>query len=200
MSDPEETPAQAVERLQKEISELRRLRANMPMLILEPYVEDSIAHIKEVAARLAVKPSVPAAAAIEGLREKLAVETQPRVPEATREFVEKVGTGAIWMPEGLKALIINAIPTGQTGSPEKYLFTILTADGRLMTVPAEELGPLGAAAPAAPAATKLSPGSRVKVKTTGKTGYLSELAETTAIVALDEGGFLTVPIADLEPI
>jgi len=202
MSDPEETPAQAMDRLAKEISQLRRLRAQIPMMILEPYVEEASAHIREVAARMTVKATIPAAVAIAASREEQTAETQPAATAIVPGNLVTIGNRVYSQTAGGEAVLVTWMPTGHRESPEKWEAMILTKDGRLLTVPAEDLSP-AAAAPAVAAATpapKISPGARVKVKTTGKTGYVSEAAEQSAIVALDEGGFLTVPIADLEPL
>jgi len=200
MSDPEETPAQAMERLAKEISQLRRLRAQMPMLILEPYVEEATKHIGEVAAKMTIKATVPASEAIAGSRQEAQITTQPPTPSAPPEGVPAVGTKLYSVGFHSPALVIAHIPTGKTGSPEEFEVLILTADGGIHTVPLEDLAPLTAVPGAPAAAPKLSSGARVKIKPTGKTGYVSEVADATAIIALDEGGFLTVPIADLEPL
>jgi len=200
MSDPQETPAQAIERLRREISQLRRLRGQMPMLILEPYVEEASKHITEVASRLTVKATVPAATAITGSRETAQAETKPPSPPSVPPTAPAPGTRVFSSMAEERAIALSVIPTGAAHSPEEYEVLILTESGRLLSVPPEDLIPEGAIAPTAPAAPKLSPGTRVKIKTTGKTGYISEVAETNAIVALDEGGFITVPLADLEPL
>jgi len=200
MSDPEETPAQAIERLRREISQLRSLRAQMPMLILEPYVEEARKHIGEVAARLAVTPTIPASEAIASSREEQQAATQPAPTPLAPATVPEAGARVMSASARARAIVLAGIPTGRKASPQEWEVLILTEDGRILTVPPEDLSPEAAGPGPGPIAPKLSSGARVRVKTTGKTGYVSEVADANAIVALDEGGFLTVPIADLEPI
>jgi len=202
MTDPEETPAQAIERLRREISALRRLRAQMPMLILEPYVEEAASHIREVASRLTIKATTPVADAMAAARLEQMGLTQPSAGPEVPARVPAPGSRVYSREAQAKAIVLAGIPTGEKASPEAWEVMILTEDGRILTVPPEDLSP-ETAAPGVPAGVptpKLSSGSRVKIKTTGKTGYVSEIADVNALVALDEGGFLTVPVADLEPI
>jgi len=198
MSDPAETPAQAIERLNREIRALKDLRAKMPMLILEPHVAEASKHIGEVAARLTVTPKVPASEAIATSREAAQAETRPAAGPSVPITLPGAGTRVTWAPEGLGSIVIGAIPITLGSPAEAWEILILTEDGRLLTVKPEELTLIGAIAPTPGPTPKLGPGTRVRVKPSGKTGYVSEVADANALVALDEGGFLTVPITDLE--
>jgi len=202
MSDPEETPAQAIERLRREIAELRRLRAQVPMMILEPYVEDATKHITEVAARLAVTPEIPASVAITALRTEQAETTQPPGPAAPPPTVPAAGTRVTVTMTGQKAIVVAPRSTGIRRSPEEWELVVLTEDGHLLTVKPEEVA--AATAEGAPTVSAIpaaiSPGTRVRDKTTGQTGFVSEVVEDKATVALDQGGFIVRILADLEPI
>jgi len=200
MSDPEETPAQAIERLRKEIAQLRRLRAQMPMLILEPYVEEASAHITEVAAKLTVIPTIPASEAIAESRVETQATSQPPTAQPSLPILPIVGSimSMIFSPAA-RVIVLYNVPSGPPEKPE-WETVVLTEDGRILTVKPEELTPETAGPAEAAAAPALSSGARVRIKPSGKTGYVSEVADANAIVALDEGGFLTVPIADLEPV
>lgn len=200
MTDPVETPAQAIERLRKEISQLKRLRAEVPMLILEPYVEDATAHIKEVAARLAVKGEVPAEVAAYIARLEAAAASEPAAPPTPPPEVPTPGT-RVTVPGQVEPRGVTVSSFLSASSPKEWLVTVLLADGRMVTVRPEQLqiqaGPAAAAAPGAPAPT-FKPGDHVKDKTTGKTGYIGEIADGKAHVGLDEGGFIVRDLTDLE--
>jgi len=202
VSNPEETPAQAIERLRKEIAGLRRLRAQVPMMILEPHVEDATKHIKEVAARLTVKAEIPASAAIEVLRSAQEEETKPAAAPTPPPTVPSPGSTVTVAATGKKAVVVTGLSTGVRRSPEEWEVTVLTEDGELLTVKPEEVAaaPVEGApvTPTKPAA--ISPGARVRDKTTGQTGYVSEVAEDKATVALDQGGFIVRLLPDLEPL
>jgi len=200
MSDPEETPAQALERLSREIAQLRRLRAAMPMMILAPYVEAASNHIREVAARLSVQAKVPAVTAIEISREEQQAATQPTpLPEIPPELPAP-GTRVVYQPTGppgFAAMALYHVPVTPPRSPPEYEVVILTEDGRILTVKPSELA---TGIPTVMPTPKLSPGQRVRDKATEKTGFISEIAEDKAMVALDEGGFVTRALTDLEPL
>jgi len=198
----EETPAEAVERLRKEVRELRRLRAQLPMLILKPYVEDALDHIKEVAAKLTVKAEIPASEAISVLRSEASETTKPPAPETPPETLPMIGTRVLDPTTGMRSVVVGLRP-GIRRSPKEWEIILLTEDGRLITAKPEAVVPETVApgpGPSPEAKPKLSPGSRVRDKPTGKTGFVSEIAEDKAIVALDEGGFITRPLTDLEPL
>jgi len=202
LSDPVETPAQAIDRLRKEITQLKRLRAEVPMLILRPYVEDATAHIKEVAARLAVKGEVPAEVAAYIARLEAAEASKPSAPPTPPPEVPTVGT-RVMLPAEKEPRGVTVSSFLSASSPKEWKVTVLLADGRMVTVSPEQLqvqvGPAAAASPAAPA-PGFEPGSHVREKTTGKTGYVSEIADGKATVQLDEGGFVVRALADLEPV
>jgi len=201
MSDPEETPAQAVERLRKEIAGLRRLRAQVPMMILEPYVEDATKHIKEVAARLTVKAEIPASAAIEVLRAEGAEQTKPAEAPTAPATVPAAGQTVQVAATKKKAVVVVSTPRGVRRSPEEWEVTVLTEDGELITVAPEEIAALPEGAPTGlPPRAAISPGSHVRDKTTGQTGFVSEVADDKATVALDQGGFIVRVLTDLEPV
>jgi len=202
MTDPEETPAQEIERLRREISQLRALRADLPRLILEPYVESAKTHIGEVAARLTVSPTVPAGEAIAGAREAEQAASQPAGPPEFPPGLPILGTRVYSREAQARAIVLAGIPLGRMASPEQWGVLILTEDGRILVVPPEDLSPEATGIPTGvpTPAPKIAPGQHVKDKATGKTGFVSEVAEDKAIVALDEGGFLTRTLGDLEPI
>jgi len=202
VTDPAETPAQAIERLRREIRDLTRLRAQIPMLVLQPFVEDATAHIKEVAARLAVKGEVPAEVAAFVSRVEAAEASKPAPPPEAPPEIPLPGTRVMLLAEKEP----RGVTVGgwwSTSSPKEYKVLVLMADGRLLTVKPSDLAPapteVEAAKEVAPGAV-ISSGSHVRDKTTGKTGFVSEIADDKAIVALDEGGFLTRPLSDLEPV
>jgi len=197
---PGETLEKAVARLKSGIWQLRALRAQLPSLVLEPYIKEAEAHITQVAHRLAEEFAMPADELIPATREEQQMATQPAAPAAAPLGAIAAGTKVRWTTAQVKALVLAHIPSGAHRSPPEYEVLILTEDGRILTVTPEELISEEAAPAVAAATPTLSPGSRVKIRPTGKTGYVSELADASALVALDEGGFITVPIADLEPL
>jgi len=202
MSDPEETPAQAIERLRREISQLRRLRAQVPMLILEPYVEEAKKHITESAARMTIRATVPGEEAIASSRAEQQAATQPIVTEYRPPDVALAGARVVQTATGTKGVTLYAVPKAFRSPEAELEVVILTETGELLTVKPEDLAlytPEAAAAVPA-AAPKLAPGSRVRIRDTGKTGFVSELSDDKALIALDEGGFITRPVADLEPL
>jgi len=85
MAAAAETPEQEIARLRREISQLRRLRADLPRMILEPYMDEAKAHIGQVASRLAVAPTIPAPEAIAVYREAALSTTQPAPPAPVEE-------------------------------------------------------------------------------------------------------------------
>jgi len=197
---PSETLEKAIARLKSGIWQLRALRAQLPSLVLEPYIKEAEAHITEVAHRLAEEFAMPADELIPAAREEQQAATQPAAAPEIPAGAIVVGTKVRWTTTQVTALVLAHIPSPRHSSPPEYETLILTEDGRILTVKPEELISEEAAPAVAAATPTLGPGSRVRIRPTGKTGYVSEVAEDMAIVALDEGGFITVPISDLEPL
>jgi len=223
MSDPaQETPAQAIARLNRHLWDLKRLRAQIPMLVLQPYADEAIKQIRDAAVKAAIPPSaveLPPGLPMPGE----SVEVPPMVEDvaAARACVGSRQGDARWaacsrwdvngdgvidvkdvaaVAKGTPAVVIQPIKT-EPASPPEWEILVLTREGTLRRVKTGEVSkPVPSAAPGeiVHAESALKSGVHVKDRQTGKTGFITEIADGQAIIALDEGGFLTRPLADLE--
>jgi len=225
MSDPaQETPEQAIARLNRRLWDLKRLRAQIPMVVLQPYAEEAIAQIRDAAIKAAIPtPAVELPPGMPTPGESVVVPALPAdVAAAQACFMSKQGDDrwsayARWdvngdgivdgkdiaiVSKGTPGVVVQAIPTG-AHSPPEWEILVLTRDGVLRRVKAGEVSkpaPSAAPGPTAAPESALKSGVHVKDRQTGKSGFITEIADGSAIIALDEGGFLTKPIADLEVI
>jgi len=224
VTDPAETPEQAIARLNREIAQFRRLRADLPRIILKPYADEALDHIREQAALAAIPPQIPKLPpGVPGAGQIVTVTPEEADLEACRACIpSKVGSpnwpmckrfdingdGIIDIQDmaayslGVVAVTIASTPVGAS-SPVEYEVTVLTSDGRILTVPSSRLRAGGSQTPSpalSAAPLSLGPGVHVRVKDTGQTGYIVELADDKAQVALDQGGFITRALTDLEPV
>lgn len=218
-----ETPEQAIARLNKEIAQLRILRAQIPMVVLKPYADEAIETIRRTATALAMPamvPELPEGAPQPGTTVTVLPDSDtlraaeaciwvgkddPRWPECSAYDVngdDKVDVRDIaTISKGMSATAITAYRASHS-SPEIVKVLVLRRDGRLVEVEASQLRLGPAPAPSTPLeapAAALASGSHVRERTTGKTGYITEVADGKAMIALDEGGAVTRLLDDLEP-
>jgi hypothetical protein len=181
-----ETPAQAVARLTKEINDLKKLRAQVPLLILGDSIQQAIDDIKAAAADFAIPAAAyarPPGFSPEGTPVVIpGPETPPETPPVTLnpgDFVRQTSTSKVGR---YLSLVGNYISV-------KWL------DLSTGTIPVTDFTKITSLPPPVQGFTQYD---RVIQKSTSQHGYINMLGASFAQIIIDGAAFKNVPYADLQ--